>query len=256
MIYWVLINIMDFTMTNSEITTKKNEIKERIIVLTDLKSIYESEIQTAETIRQISAIDSNIKELNQRLTNFRRIELERYNKARRDQNVESDQARRDLERRDQERRDLERRDQERRDKERRDLERREREYQDRERERRYQERRDQEQRENARRELERREQEARRELERREQEARRNRTPIGIMLPMRGNFMAPVGVGFAPMVGGFGQMVGGFAHPVGFARSSSVGHHNSHLMEAMRPHTSTTFGLQRLIGPPINFRNH
>jgi hypothetical protein len=51
-------------------------------------------------------------------------------------------------------------------------------------------------------------------------------------------------------------MVGGFGHHVGFARPSSVGHHNSHLMEAIRPHTSTTFGLQRLIGPPLNIRNY
>ena len=205
-------------MTNTDITTKKNEIKERIAVLTDLKNIYENEIQTEETIREISEIDSAIKDLNLRLTNFRRIELERYNKARLEQ------------------KQLEQLENERRERERRDQERRERERQDSERERRYLELLDQQQRENA-----------RRELERREQDERRNRNQIGFILPMRGNFMAPVGMGFAPMVGGF-------VHPVGFARSSSVGHHNSHLMEAMRPHTSTTFGLQRLIGPPINFR--
>jgi len=223
---------MAHIMTDSEITTKKNEIKERITVLTDLKKIFESETQTGETIREISKIDSAIEDLNLRLTNFRRIELERYNKKRRDKEGENEKEQRRL--REQERRVQERREQERRVQERRELERREQEV--RERERRYQERRDQENREIARRELERREQEVR-------ERERRCRAPIGIILPMRGNFMAPIGMGF-------GHMVGGFPHPV------SVGHHNSHLMEAIRPHTSTTFGLQRLIGPPINFRNN
>ena len=229
-------------MTNTEITTKKNEIKERIAVLTDLKTIYESEIQTDETIREISNIDSNIKELNQKLTNFRRIELERYNKARRDELERYNKTRRDEEGENEKEQRAraylldQRRLCELRDKERRDKERREREYQDSERERRCQERREQERLEIARRELERREQEVR-------ERERRNRAPIGFLMPMGGNFMAPVGIGFAQMVGGF-------------ARSSSIGHHNSHLMEAMRPHTSTTVGLQRLIGPPINFRNY